>query len=115
MVGGGFGGRCSALFAPGAEPPADALEVRRGRPRACSRRADVSAVGLRTATDEVRADGQPRAGLGALEGGASGLLPDSELQPLGDVPDLEDLPGPPRRSTASRSSSSTAGSGRAWA
>jgi UTP--glucose-1-phosphate uridylyltransferase len=59
----------------------------------------VSSEGLEQAERKMRDGGVADAAIATfrhyyeqLEGGASGLLPDSELQPLGDVPDLEDLP-----------------------
>jgi UTP--glucose-1-phosphate uridylyltransferase len=63
----------------------------------------MSADGLRAAVDKMRADGQSEDAIRtferayrALEGGASGTLPDSELEPVRDVPAAADLdPGDP--------------------
>jgi len=59
----------------------------------------VSAAGLRAAEAKMRAAGLPDAAVAtfahhyaALESGASGLLPDRELEPVGDVPAAADLP-----------------------
>ena len=59
----------------------------------------MSAAGLRAAEAKMRAAGLPDAAVAtfahhyaALESGASGLLPDRELEPVGDVPAAADLP-----------------------
>jgi UTP--glucose-1-phosphate uridylyltransferase len=59
----------------------------------------VSAAGLRAATDKMRADGQPAEAVRtferayeALEAGASGTLPDREIEPVREVLGADDLP-----------------------
>ena len=59
----------------------------------------MSAAGLRAATDKMRADGQPAEAVrtferayAALEAGASGTLPDREIEPVRDVLGAGDLP-----------------------
>jgi UTP--glucose-1-phosphate uridylyltransferase len=59
----------------------------------------VSAEGLAQAEEKMRRDGVADAAIATfrhyyeqLEAGESGLLPEAELEPVGDVPDLEDLP-----------------------
>jgi UTP--glucose-1-phosphate uridylyltransferase len=58
----------------------------------------VSAEGLRQAEEKMRRAGVADAAIATfrhyyeqLEAGESGLMPDSELEPAGDVPDLSDL------------------------
>jgi UTP--glucose-1-phosphate uridylyltransferase len=55
--------------------------------------------GLRAATDKMRADGQPDEAIAAftrayeaLRAGATGTLPDRDIEPVRDVPAAEDLP-----------------------
>jgi UTP--glucose-1-phosphate uridylyltransferase len=59
----------------------------------------MSAEGLRAATEKMRADGQSEEAIRtfarayeALEAGASGTLPDRDLEPVRDVPAAADLP-----------------------
>jgi UTP--glucose-1-phosphate uridylyltransferase len=59
----------------------------------------VSSGGLAQAEEKMRRAGVADAAIATfrhyyeqLEAGESGLLPDAELEPVGDVPDLEDLP-----------------------
>ena len=59
----------------------------------------MSSAGLRAATDKMRADGQPAEAVrtferayAALEAGASGTLPDREIEPVRDVLGAGDLP-----------------------
>jgi UTP--glucose-1-phosphate uridylyltransferase len=59
----------------------------------------MTAEGLRAATEKMRADGQSEEAIRtftrayeALEAGASGTLPDRELEPVRDVPAAADLP-----------------------
>ncbi len=59
----------------------------------------MSAAGLRAATDKMRAVGQPAEAVrtferayAALEAGASGMLPDREIEPVRDVLSAGDLP-----------------------
>jgi UTP--glucose-1-phosphate uridylyltransferase len=60
----------------------------------------MSAAGLRAAVGKMRADGQSEDAIRtferayrALEAGASGTLPDAELEPVRDVPTVDDLDG----------------------
>jgi UTP--glucose-1-phosphate uridylyltransferase len=59
----------------------------------------MSAEGLKAAEEKMRKAGQPEEATAAfrnaykrLEGGESALLPSSELEPVGDVPSLDELP-----------------------
>jgi UTP--glucose-1-phosphate uridylyltransferase len=59
----------------------------------------MTAEGLRAATEKMRSDGQSEEAIRtftrayeALEAGASGTLPDRELEPVRDVPAAADLP-----------------------
>ena len=59
----------------------------------------MSSEGLTQAEEKMRRAGVADAAIATfrhyyeqLEAGESGLLPDAELEPVGDVPDLEDLP-----------------------
>jgi UTP--glucose-1-phosphate uridylyltransferase len=61
----------------------------------------VSADGLRAAVAKMRADGQPAEAVRTferayreLEAGATGTLPDAELEPVRDVPSAEEVAGP---------------------
>ena len=67
-----------------------------GRPR---RARPVSAEGLRLAEEKMRRAGVADAAIATfrhyyeqLEQGASGMLPEAELEPVRDIPDLADLP-----------------------
>jgi UTP--glucose-1-phosphate uridylyltransferase len=59
----------------------------------------MSAEGLKAAEEKMGEAGQPEEAIAAfrnayerLEGGESALLPSSELEPVGDVPSLDELP-----------------------
>jgi UTP--glucose-1-phosphate uridylyltransferase len=62
----------------------------------------VSAEGLRACEEKMRAGGVPDVAIATfahyyrqLEEGASGLVPESEIEPVDSVPDADELPEPP--------------------
>jgi UTP--glucose-1-phosphate uridylyltransferase len=62
----------------------------------------VSEEGLRAATEKMREAGVAAAAIDTfahyyreLEAGATGMLPESDIEPLGDLPTAADLPAPP--------------------
>ena len=59
----------------------------------------MASSGLDASVEKMRAEGVPDAAIDTfahyyeeLQAGASGLLPESEIEPVGEVPDLSDLP-----------------------
>ena len=83
-------------------------------------------TGCRQSIEKMRADGVSDAAIETFrdhytrwQEGETGLLPEAEIEPVGDLPDARRrCPSPAttrtRRSTRPSSSSSTAGSARAW-
>ena len=89
--------------------------------------------GLEASVEKMRREGLPDAAIDTfrhyyrrLAEGATGMLPESEIEPVGDLQDLESLPDEDAptsaisltrraRSTRPWCSSSTAASARAWA
>ena len=61
LIGGGFGGCVLALFAPGAQPPPGAIEVRPGPARTCARPERAHGAGARVDA-RSQARGEQRAG-----------------------------------------------------
>ena len=62
----------------------------------------MSEEGLRAASEKMRADGVADAAIDVfahyyreLEAGASGMLPEADIEPVADLPRAEDLPDPP--------------------
>jgi UTP--glucose-1-phosphate uridylyltransferase len=62
----------------------------------------VSEEGLQAATEKMRDAGVAEPAIDTfahyyreLEAGATGMLPESEIEPVGDLPRADDLPGPP--------------------
>jgi UTP--glucose-1-phosphate uridylyltransferase len=62
----------------------------------------MSEEGLRAASEKMRADGVADAAIDVfahyyreLEAGASGMLPEADIEPVADLPRADDLPDPP--------------------
>ena len=84
----------------------------------------MSPDGLQASIDKMRAEGVGDAAIDTfahyyerLREGASGMLPEADIEPVEDLPTLDDLPegDPGDRRHARSCSSSTAAWARAWA
>jgi UTP--glucose-1-phosphate uridylyltransferase len=77
--------------------------------------------GLEASVDKMRREGLPDAAIETfahyyeqLAGGETGMLPESDIEPVGDVDSLESLPEGDAPLDAAVVISSTAASARAW-